>query len=107
LNDTYTIAFLALNPSDIQASNGAMILRICDKCSYVEEPQGFRKVPGSEEFDRQYDFQRIFSNSATQVLTVKLKVNFGGFYNFFTIGLFIGCENCVATEQQRLTINVH
>jgi len=106
LNDTYTIEFSVANPSDIQASNGAVILRICDKCSYAEEPQWFKKIPGAEDYDRQYDFQRIFSRSQMQVLKAKIKVNQIGFYNFFTIGLLIACENCVPPEQQRLRIHV-
>jgi hypothetical protein len=57
------VPFTVQNSSDSDALEGSVVLRICDGCKFKETPQGFTKIDGQTENERNLDFQHIFSNS--------------------------------------------
>jgi hypothetical protein len=103
-SDVVTFRFIVYNASNYNAKTGGVTLRICKACTYANEPFGFVKIVGSEESDREYDFQHIWAHSATEELTVHVVVP--PEYQSFTVGVFVACENCSPVEQQHLKVTL-
>lgn len=102
--DFVEVKFTVYNPSDSNAGAGAIILRICESCRYADEPPGFHKITGSAESDREKDFQHIWAKAGMEIKTARIVVP--PQLDSFMIGVIVACENCVAPEQQRLTVNL-
>jgi hypothetical protein len=46
LDGTLQFTINVVNPTDVQAKNGSIYLRLCQYCTYAEEPQTFSKACG-------------------------------------------------------------
>jgi len=99
-----TVQFSIYNSSDVAATNGSVLVRVCTLCKFAEEPPGFTKVAGADESDREHPFQHIYAKAMMEVFTLKVDVpaNVGR----AAIGVFATCETCLAAKQQQLWINV-
>ena len=53
------VQFTVINPSNANALDGFIALQICDQCTFVKEPDHFRKLHGQKDTQRNYDFDRI------------------------------------------------
>jgi hypothetical protein len=102
-----SVDIVVMNLSETAAVNGAYTIRICKACKYANEPSGLQHVQGSDDQDREVDFQRILSKSADarriieffpptfsplETLRVEMDVSYA-------------CVNCV-TETIRMWVNV-
>jgi len=54
-----TVQFTMMNFASANALDGFIMLQICDQCSFVKEPDKFKKIAGQRETQRNYDFDRI------------------------------------------------
>jgi hypothetical protein len=96
------VQFAVYNTSDVLATNGALILRICDSCKYAEEPSGFHSVNGAPVNDREFLIQRVFARAGMQFLTARIEAPPGA--QFVELALLISCENCVPVYPQKLRV---
>jgi hypothetical protein len=101
-DNAVTIEFAAVNPTDTQALNGSIGLRICKECRYAEEPLGSVRLAGAADTDREFQFQHMFAKSQSQ--TISARVRFPAGVPSFKFGVFIACETCVAGEVQSFTV---
>lgn len=79
-------------------------MRICVSCKYASEPQGFKHVSGSEEWDRQFEFEDIFARSIDQKRTIEVLPPPG--VNRFEIDIICACETCIVGGKETLWVNV-
>jgi hypothetical protein len=87
-----------VNPTDVAALDGTVTIRICSGCKYVEEPEGFVHMPGSDEQDRQFHFQRLLSNSGDQKRTIKVAPPSPVGLNRFEVDMLYSCVNCLMSK---------
>jgi hypothetical protein len=99
-----TVPFTVYNSSDVVALNGVVHVRLCELCKFGEEPVGFRKIPGTEDTDREFDFEHVFPRAVIQTISVKVQVPISATRVAFAV--FIPCDTCVAPTKQDLWINI-
>ncbi len=99
-----TVQFSIYNSSDVAATNGAIIVRVCELCKFAGEPPGFAKVAGAEESDREHQFQHIYAKAMMETFSVKVEVPPN--VSRAAIGIFASCETCLAATEQELWFNV-
>ena len=92
---------MALNQTDTAALNGNMILRICVVCKYAKEPDGFVRLPGSEDQDRVFSFPHFLPNSADQKRTIEV-VPPPAPGNRFQVDMILTCDNCITNKESLL-----
>jgi hypothetical protein len=99
-----TVAFQisVINRSTVQAKNGSVYIRICEKCEFAEEPQRFSKPLGAQSTDRQMNFQALDSTTA---LAVPLKIKPPALEHRFEIAVTTRCENCVVRPKELLHVD--
>ncbi|MGB8522817.1 MAG: hypothetical protein WCD43_07615 [Candidatus Acidiferrales bacterium] len=103
LDGSIPIDFVVINPSDVSALRGEIILRICDFCQYAKEPEGFAKRNGAHNNDRAKSFDHILGNTALEKMTADIIPPPN--VSHIEILVIVVCENCGAVEQ-RLGINL-
>jgi hypothetical protein len=99
-----TVEFYVFNNSDVVAINGSVHFRICMACKFAKEPQEFHKIPGSPDWDRQYDFQQIYPRAALQRLSADVVPPPAG--DSFQIEVMAVCHTCPPQEPQRFKVTV-
>ncbi len=100
-----TVEFYVFNKSDVVALNGGVHLRICMACKFAKEPQEFHKIPGSPDWDRQYDFQHIYPHAGLQKLSADIIPPPGS--ESFQIEVMAVCDTCPPQEPRKFKVNVH
>jgi hypothetical protein len=100
---TVTVDLTTINKGDGPALKGALEVRICWACEYAKEPERSNHVPGSDEQDREFQFEHIFSHTMTEKRTIEIRPK--PFINRFQIDVHYVCENCV-TDVQTLWVNL-
>jgi multidrug efflux pump subunit AcrA (membrane-fusion protein) len=90
------------NKSAVQAKNGSVFLRICEKCDFAEEPKRFTRPVSAPSYDREMIFQAI---NATTGLGIPLKVKPPPMTRRFEVDVIIRCENCVVRPKDSLFVN--
>jgi hypothetical protein len=99
-----TISFTAtvVNKSPVQATNGSIFLRICEQCTFADEPKRFMKPVGAPDYDRQMMFATI---PATTGIAVPLKIKTPDRTHRLEIQFVLRCENCTVHPPELLHIN--
>lgn len=102
-----TLDIMVLNTSDTAALNGTYTIRICVGCKFAKEPEGFMHFKGSEEQDRQVNFDRILSKSTDEKRTIEVfpPQPLATLPNRFEIDMWYSCVNCV-TDRIPLWVSV-
>jgi len=99
-----TVEFYVFNNSDVVAINGSVHLRICMSCKFAKEPEGFHKIPGAPDWDRQYDFQQIYPRAALQRLTADIVPPPTG--DSFQIAVMAVCHTCPPQKARDFKVTV-
>lgn len=97
-----TLQFLIYNPSDVNATDGSLMLRICDLCEYADEPQGFVKVTNGNPRDREFDFRDIWAKSLMAPLSAHIIIP--PTVSSFEIRVWINCQTCSTGTPQLLNV---
>ena len=100
-----TVGFIinVYNKSDVQAKKGAIYLRICNACSYAEEPKRFYKAVSADESDRTMNFQQIDAHTA---VGIPLKIKYPSVFTKFNVDVTVRCENCMVNPLTKLTVTL-
>lgn len=85
-----------INPGDVPALNGSVTIRICESCKYLRRPEGFVQLPGSDEQDVEFQFDRIVPKAADQKRTIEVIPDPS--LNRFEVDMIYSCVNCVMTR---------
>lgn len=96
-----TVRFLVYNPSDVNATDGSLMLRICELCEYADEPEGLVKTKGNPR-DREFDFRDIWAKSLTQPLSAHVIVPLT--VSTFEIRIWVNCQTCSIGKPQLLNV---
>jgi hypothetical protein len=99
---TVTFTLSVVNKSGVQARSGSIFLRICEECSFTEEPTRFIKPVGAISTDREMMFQSI---AAITGIAVPLKIKPPQPRHRFEIAVTLRCENCTVSRADLLHIN--
>lgn len=91
------------NNSEVQAKNGSIYLRICEQCSYAEEPKRFYKAVSAIESDRVMNFQKIDAHTA---VGIPLKIKYPSVFTKFDVDVTVRCENCMVNPLTKLTVTL-
>jgi hypothetical protein len=91
-----------INKSSVQAKNGSIFLRICEKCEFVEEPKRFIRPTSAPAYDREMTFQVV---NATTGTGIPLKVKAPTTTNWFEVDVTTRCENCTVRAKDRLVVH--
>jgi len=102
LDGSLVFAVTVVNKSNVQASNGSVYLRICEGCTFAEEPARFIKPVGAENHDRQMMFQAL---DATTGLKIPLKIKPPGMKNRIELEVTLRCGNCTVRPPESLFVN--
>jgi len=92
-NGIVKIQFHITNDSDADALEGAIDLRACDGCKILGNPDGFTKLNGEPDNEREMDFQHVFANS--KLPKVEMQVIPPPNSDAFQIGIWYRCRTCV------------
>jgi len=99
VGDVVTIKLSTTAVGKSPARNGIFLLRICDACTYVEEPTNSSAPNGDRSSsDRRMSFQQIYPGAWIDNVILKLRVT--GNYQSFMIGCMYTCENCESGHTQ-------
>ncbi len=91
-----------VNKSVVQAKNGSIFLRICNKCEFVEEPKRFTKIVSASDYDREMVFQAI---NATTAVGIPLKIKPPPMKRRFEVAVLVRCDNCVVRPKDSLFVH--
>ena len=67
LQGNITVRFTVMNMTQAVANDGFVSFQICDECTFIKEPDGFKRVEGERATELNYDFQRILPMQALPV----------------------------------------
>lgn len=103
--DVATISFFLRNMSSTEAAmHGEITARLPEGAKYAKEPDGFLKVAGAPETDRETYFDSLNAHDLLHKMTIQMVVPRE--WSFAKIGLKYGCQNCGAVDNwQSLTAN--
>jgi len=95
---------------DISAKNGLLILRVCERCKWAQEPSGFLPKDNDQSDDRMKRFDLMLPDVAMTKMHMDIEIP-PDFVNgtAFTIGGIYSCENCPPADpnkRQNLTVHV-
>ena len=72
---SFVIEFtLGNNISNVSADNGEMWIKLCNECSYVEEPEGFTQLKGMDRLMRYKRFDYIRPGIWFERMAIKMSV---------------------------------
>lgn len=81
-----------MNLTNVDAVDGAIMLYVCEKCSFVTEPTGFSRVTGSPDDQRNYPIRQISAKTKTELMEFDMGVPGPGRYG---VGINYRCRTCV------------
>jgi hypothetical protein len=81
------------NPSAVTASDGFVNFSICDACNFVKEPEGFRRLPGLYETERNMQFSNIIARTTHTNIAIDVKVPEG--IRQMDISMTYRCRTCI------------
>jgi hypothetical protein len=90
------------NKSKVQAKNGAIYLRICAKCEFVDVPADFHKAPDSIDQDMSRPFARMDPHTG-QSIRLQVKPPEGS--RQFMLSVTSPCENCMFRRNDELYVH--
>ncbi len=93
LQGNITVRFTVMNMTQAVANDGFVSFQICDGCTFVKEPDGFKRVEGERASELNYDFQRILPMQALPVFEAKIRVP--PFASFTRVAINYRCKTCV------------
>ncbi len=88
-----------VNTSKTRAGKGSIILRICEACTFLTEPERFRKITGAKDYDREMLLEGLDAGIS---VAIPLKVMAPLNTSRFEVDVTSRCENC----QFRITDNL-
>jgi hypothetical protein len=89
-----TFSLTLVNNSDVNAiGDGGLWIRVCDKCKYNKEPQGFQHLDGAPDTERLLKFGDLPSGSRTQKITIDVEVPPDA-TGKLTVATKYRCNNC-------------
>jgi hypothetical protein len=96
---SYHVEFTVVNPTDVDAVDGEITLRICDACKFAKEPPGFSKLDGQSDTERNDPFVRILARSHIPTMTADILAPKNG---NFVVGISYRCHTCVVSSEASL-----
>ena len=102
VDGTLTFTLSVINKSAVQAKNGSILLRICQLCSFSEEPKRFTKITGAQDSDREMLFGQI---AAITGISIPLKLKPPPWAHRVELAVTLRCENCTVRPTEYLHID--
>lgn len=102
LDDSVAFTLSVVNKSPVQANNGSIFVRICELCTFSEEPRRFIRPTGASGYDRQMMFAAI---PAITGIAIPLKIKPPESPHRFDVAVTLRCENCIVKPTEILHIN--
>jgi hypothetical protein len=103
LDGTLSFTITVANKSKVQANNGSVFVRICEQCTFAEEPARFIKPVGAPIYDREMPFQVVNVGTGLAIpLKIKPPVAFS---RRIEIAVTLRCNNCLVGPAQNLYID--
>jgi hypothetical protein len=97
------VDMVVFNDSDVAATPGECIVRVCGGCKYAAEPASMNRPAGAPETDRSHPFQFLVPHTAMQVSAKIIPpANAAG----FAVDLHCGCQNCSNNQKQPLWVDL-
>ena len=93
---------MVANTSTTQTGKGAIYVRICEPCTYVKEPDRFRKAPGAQDYDREMMIDQVGAGIA---IAIPLKIQVPTNSNNIQVSVTTRCENCEVRPSDKLYVN--
>lgn len=87
------VEFTVSNETDVPALDGEITVMICKECKFASEPAGFIKLPGHEDTERIYSFNRILPKTTLKILSVDIRVPPN--VNRIEFAVAYRCQNCI------------
>jgi hypothetical protein len=93
----YSVAILYRDVSKVDAKNGQILIRICEHCTYAEEPKGSNAPDGDFlSKDRRIPFSIAYSTAFMELPPIKIRL--AGNFSY----MLIGCITFVRLVEQVL-----
>src|SRR6266567_875624 len=102
INGVVTVDFFARNTGENIATNGELIIYICEECKFAKEPNGFAKLSGANELQRNHSFQRVFPDTFMPKMTFEVMIP--SKYAWFEIAGYFYCDLCAKSVPQVLRV---
>lgn len=104
VGNSVTIDFFVFNKSDVAAVNGSIFIRICSGCKFAKEPEGFSKIRGVEDYDREFSFANILPHTGIHKLTAEvIPPESAGTFEF---DITSECQSCEAQDRHHFFVTV-
>jgi hypothetical protein len=104
------VRITAMVVGDVAATNGALWIRVCERCAWASEAPGLENQEGKKESrDRTRKFATMFPNVELTIMELHIIPPMFPVANRFLIAGYYSCENCPPTNPnapQTLTVNV-
>jgi hypothetical protein len=98
-------SFVVENNSPVSATGVSVWVRICLECKFHREPPGSRKVPGAQEFEREYSGIDVPAGVAYQKMDVEIELPRR--FNRLPVSFDYRCNECETTgEWQELEVSL-
>lgn len=98
------VNFGVMNTSDIAASRGEIIIKLCDICQFAAEPPGFVRVSTSPETERIRYFDQIQDHEVLEDMSAIVIVPLTA--KDFEFGIIVKCGNCEPGKFQPLKARI-
>jgi hypothetical protein len=92
-----------VNISKVQAKEVSIYLRLCEKCSFVNEPDRFLKGVGAKETDRYMDETHLPAGIA---ISIPLKIKTPPSSPAVAVAVTPRCDNCIVNPTSKLFISI-
>jgi outer membrane murein-binding lipoprotein Lpp len=93
-----------VNPTEADAIDGYTAAVFCDACQLAQELPGWVRIDGAPDRQRNSDFGRILSKTATQTYVFDLIVPPA--FTSIQMGFTYRCKTCIVEKWKRVTVNI-
>jgi hypothetical protein len=90
------------NTSVTRAGKDSIYLRLCKGCTFLAEPERFRKITGADDFDREMTLEGVDAGIS---VSIPLKVTAPPIFRKFEVDVTSRCENCEFRPKDSLFVN--
>jgi hypothetical protein len=105
IDDSLKVSFLAMNVTDVFATEVRIWVQICDTCEFIEEPKYFEKLELSTPQTRWWHLGT--SPNKTIAVPIELKIKPPPMpVKRIGITFRVRCKECEPTENQRFWVNI-
>ncbi|HEY2459488.1 MAG TPA: hypothetical protein VGI16_01705 [Candidatus Acidoferrum sp.] len=100
----FKIDFGILNVSEVTASRGEIIVKLCDVCQFAAEPKDFGRATSAPDTERIRHFDQIHEHDVLEDMSATIVVPLT--VTEFEFGIIVKCDNCAAARLQMLKVRI-